>query len=168
MGGFQLKVKTKQGQHVVSNLSEDETIGNLKTKISELTQIPADGLSVLIGFPPKPLDLSENNSKLSARGILNGDTLIVEQKAMPDIVPTTTTAITTSSPSPSPLSSPTAVEAAPSRRNDSQQIEEDILLAQRLEAEEGGSFNSQGILLKQVVPSDNSCLFTSIGNFSCI
>lgn len=139
MGGFQLKVKTKQGQHVVSNLSGDETIGNLKTKISELTQIPADGLNVLIGFPPKPLDLSENNNKLSTTGIVNGDTLIVEQKAMPDVVPTTT------------------------RRDDSQQIEEDILLAQRLEAEEGGNFNSQGILLKQVVPSDNSCLFTSIG-----
>lgn len=139
MGGLQLKVKTKQGQHVVSNLSEDETIGNLKTKISELTQIPADGLSVLIGFPPKPLDLSDNNNKLSTTGIVNGDTLIVEEKTMPDVVPTST------------------------RRDDSQQIEEDILLAQRLEAEEGGSFNSQGILLKQVVPSDNSCLFTSIG-----
>lgn len=135
-----LKVKTKQGQHVISNFSADETIGNFKSKISELTQIPADGLNVLIGFPPKPLDLSINENTLSATGISSGDTLIVEEKPLPDVVATGTKHI------------------------NHQQLEEDILLAQRLAAEEDGTnLNSQGILLKQVVPSDNSCLFTSIG-----
>lgn len=133
-----LKVKTKQGQHVVSNLTDSETIGNLKSTISELTQIPADCLNVLIGFPPRPLDLSANGSSISTSGITSGDTLIVEEKQA-DPVP---------------------------ERNDNQQIEEDILLAQRLAAEEDGTnVNSEGILLKQVVPSDNSCLFTSIGEF---
>lgn len=135
-----LKVKTKQGHHVVSNLSADETIGNLKSKISELTRIPADVLCVLVGFPPKPLDLSANENLLSASGIINGDTLIVEEKSIPDVVP--------------------------QQHRNNLQLEEDILLAQRIanEEENATGLASQGILLKQVVPSDNSCLFTSIGN----
>lgn len=139
MGGFMLKVKTKQGQHVVSNLSADETIGNLKSKISELTRIPADVLCVLVGFPPKPLS-SANENLLSDSGIINGDTLIVEEKSIPDVVP--------------------------QQHRNNLQLEEDILLAQRLanEEEKATGLASQGILLKQVVPSDNSCLFTSIGN----
>lgn len=132
-----LKVKTKGGQHVVSDLTESETIGNLKTKISEITNIPANSLYILIGFPPKPLDLSENECTILTSGITRGDTLIVDEKQVID---------------------------APPVRNDNLQIEEDTLLAQRLAAEEDGtSVNSEGILLKQVVPSDNSCLFTSIG-----
>lgn len=133
-----LKIKTKQGQHVVNTLSPDQTIGNLKTKLAEITQIPADGLNVLIGFPPKPIDLSANDDKLSTTGISSGDTLIVEEKCMPDVVP--------------------------AQHRNNLQLEQDVLLAQRLaEEEEGAAVNSQGILLKQVVPSDNSCLFTSIG-----
>lgn len=139
MGGFVLKVKTKQGHHVVENLSADETIGNLKSKISELTCIPADGLNVLIGFPPKPVDLSANENLLSASGIMNGDTLIVEEKSIPDVVP--------------------------QQHRNNLQLEEDILLAQRLanQEENASCVEPHGILLKQVVPSDNSCLFTSIG-----
>lgn len=137
MGGFTLRVKTKTGQHVVTNLSETETIGNLKLKISELTNIPANALNVLNGFPPKQLDLSSNDSTILSCGITSGDTLIVDEKQG---------------------------SVASAVRNDSLQIEEDTLLAQRLAAEEDGtSGNAKGILLKQVVPSDNSCLFTSIG-----
>lgn len=145
MGGFMLKVKTKQGQHVVSNLTADETIGNFKIKISELTRIPAEGLNVLVGFPPKPLDLSANEILLSDTGIMNGDTLIVEEKSIPDVVP--------------------------QQHRNNLQLEEDILLAQRLanQGEESAScLEPQGILLKQVVPSDNSCLFTSIGELTNI
>lgn len=142
MGGFMLKVKTKQGHHVVDNLSADETIGNLKSKIAELTKIPADGLNVLVGFPPKPLDLSANENLLSSSGIINGDTLIVEEKSIPDVVP--------------------------QQHRNNLQLEEDILLAQRLANQEENAtcVETQGILLKQVVPSDNSCLFTSIGKLS--
>lgn len=138
MGGFMLKVKTKQGQHVVDNLSAEETVGTLKSKISEITHIPPEGLNVLIGFPPKPLDLSANENTLSNTGIINGDTLIVEEKILPDVVAAATC----------------------------RQVEEDNLLAQQLSGDGNdldGHASSNGILLKQVVPSDNSCLFTSIG-----
>ena len=150
MGGFLLKVKTKQGQHIVSTLSENETIANLKSQISELTQIPVDGLSVLIGFPPKPLDLSNNGNSLSATGITNGDTLIVEEKPYNTTVP----------------QEPQAQQQQEQPAVNQHQIDEDSLLAQRLAAEEENPQNCQGILLKQVVPSDNSCLFTSIGELN--
>lgn len=136
-----LKVKTKQGQHVVSDLNPGETIGNLKLKISELTRIPTEGLNVLVGFPPKPLDLTANEILLSDTEIRSGDTLIVEEKSMPDVVP--------------------------QQHRNNLQLEEDILLSNRLanQDDDGNAscLESQGILLKQVVPSDNSCLFTSIG-----
>lgn len=139
MGGFVLKVKTSRGQHLVDILSADETIGTLKSKISEITRIPAEGLNVLIGFPPKLLDLSANENTLATTGIKNGDSLIVEEKPLPDVVAAATC----------------------------RQLEGDNLLAQRLAVEKKDSdapIAADGILLKQVVPSDNSCLFTSIGN----
>lgn len=141
MGGFVLKVKTSRGQHVVDILSADETVGTLKSKISEITRIPVEGLNVLIGFPPKPLDLSDNENSLSTTGIKNGDSLIVEEKPLPDVIAAATC----------------------------RQLEEDNVVVQRLAThgnEPAAHIGAGGILLKQVVPSDNSCLFTSIGNES--
>ena len=43
-------------------------------------QIPADGLNVLIEFPPKSLDLSNNGDCLSTFPETSGDTLVVKQK----------------------------------------------------------------------------------------
>lgn len=136
MAGFSLKLKTKTGQqHIVSNLEQSTTVGMLKQKIFELTKIPAGMLHVVLGFPPfKQIDLSKDDSLISAVGISNGDTLIVEEKQ---------------------LSQQERDQLAAIKR-----LEEDEKLAKELAAQ--GEENS-GILLKRVVPSDNSCLFTSIG-----
>lgn len=148
MSGFVLKIKTKDGQHIVSNLTSSETIGKLKSQIAELTNISADCLNIKNGFPPKPLDLTENDSSISTSGIKNGDTLIVEQGKA----------------SSSNGAAPIVTEVAPVQPKNSLQIEEDTALAQRFAAEDQGTnLHASGILLKQVVPSDNSCLFTSIG-----
>lgn len=136
MAGFSLKLKTKTGQqHIVSNLDQNTTVRNLKDKISELTKIPAEVLHVVLGFPPfKPLDLTREDELLAAIGITNGDTLIVDEKQ---------------------LSEEERRQQAAQKR-----VEEDEKLAKELAAQSEGN---GGILLKQVVPSDNSCLFTSIG-----
>lgn len=140
-----LKVKTKDGQHVVSDLAATETVLKLKQQISQLARIPADNLHILSGFPPKPLNLTSDDESLASAGIKSGDTLIVEAKQGGG-------------------SNTTVIANDVSVPKDSKQIEDDTLLAQRLAAEEDGTnVNSEGILLKQVVPSDNSCLFTSIG-----
>jgi len=132
--GYTLRLKTKEGQQIVNLISTDN-VGTLKEKIAELSQISTNRLNVLGGFPPKALDLSDLTKPLSAIGITNGDTLIVNEKHPDEI----------SSPPPA-----TNTEQA------------DSLLAQRL-ADEEMEITVDGILLKQVVPSDNSCLFTSIG-----
>ncbi|XP_016994903.2 ubiquitin thioesterase Otu1 [Drosophila takahashii] len=158
-GSFSVKLKSKKGQFIVNDLNEHTTLGELKTKIVQATAIQAPQLHVLVGYPPKPLDLSQQQEQreLKTVGINSGETLIVEEKAAP---------------------------AASSAT-----LEDDEALARRLQAEEeaqllqetgegpapssniqlpaaptesgpNGDFN--GILLKKVVPADNSCLFTSI------
>lgn len=136
MAGFSLKLKTKTGQqHIVSNLEQSTTVRTLKGKITELTKIPAEVLHVVLGFPPfKQLDFSNDDDLISAIGISNGDTLIVEEKQ---------------------LSESERNQLAAKKR-----LEEDEKLAAELAAQ---GEDSVGILLKQIVPSDNSCLFTSIG-----
>ncbi|XP_058834048.1 ubiquitin thioesterase OTU1 [Topomyia yanbarensis] len=136
MTGFSLKLKTKTGQqHIVSNLAQSTTVGNLKGTITELTKIPSDVLHVVLGFPPfKQLILSNDDELISKIGISNGDTLIVEARQMS--------------------------EEERNRLATLKRMEEDEALAKELAAQ--GEENS-GILLKQIVPSDNSCLFTSIG-----
>lgn len=133
MPGYTLKVKTKRGQHLLDGLDGDTTVVELKRRLHELTEVPENKIIVLTGFPPKRLDISVEASSLKAVGVVNGDTLIVEE---------------------------TKVDAAAAAVRE--QEEADEKLAQSLAAaEEGDEFN--GILMKKVVPADNSCLFTSIG-----
>lgn len=136
MAGFTLKLKTKSGQqHIVSNLAPGTTVRDLKGKIIELTNIPAEVLHVKLAFPPfKPVDLSKDDELLTAIGIANGDTLIVDEKQLS--------------------------EEERRQQEAQKRMEEDERLAKELAAQ---SNEGSGILLKQVVPSDNSCLFTSIG-----
>lgn len=136
MAGFSLKFKTKTGQqHIVSNLEQNTTVRVLKNRIIELTNLPEDTLQVVLGFPPfKQLDFNKDDDLISAIGISNGDTLIVQEKQ---------------------ISEEERNQLAAKKR-----LEEDENLAKELAAQSEGN---SGILLKQIVPSDNSCLFTSIG-----
>lgn len=59
--GLSLKIKSKDGQHILSELTLDSTIGVLKHKISEITKISEKSLSIKIGeilFNLQPLILS--------------------------------------------------------------------------------------------------------------
>lgn len=132
--GYTLRLKTKEGQQILNLISTDN-VGILKEKIAELSQISANRLSILSGFPPKQLDFSDLTKPIEQIGIKNGDTLIVNEKHADDMT--------------DPPAATNTVDA-------------DSLLAQRL-ADEEMEITVDGILLKQVVPSDNSCLFTSIG-----
>lgn len=80
MAGFVLRVKTKSGQKVVCGLMAHDKVSQLKAKLAELTGIPADALQVLVGFPPKPVDLDAVDATIERVGIISGDTLIVEEK----------------------------------------------------------------------------------------
>ncbi|GAB0098303.1 Ubiquitin thioesterase OTU1 [Sergentomyia squamirostris] len=125
--GFSLKVKTKTGQHILRDVSPSLTLSQLKSQIVEFTNCGnPDCMSLLVGFPPRKLDVGPEES-LTASGIVNGDTLIVEEVTDVQMV----------------------------------ERQEDVLLAEQSAAVAGDEF--AGLLMKQVVPADNSCLFTSIG-----
>ncbi len=128
-----LRVKAKDGQHVLKQLTLQSTIGDLKEQISKLTNIPAMVLKILQGYPPKPMDLSNNDIVLSEVPLRSGDTLIVEEDQSAKI------------------------EQARLQAEIEQKRNENILREVQSQYESGG-----GILTRQVVPANNSCLFTSV------
>lgn len=136
-----LKVKTKTGQHIVKDLTGTDTIETLCSKLALLTGIASDRLSVLLGYPPKHLNLVETSNTLTGSGIKNGETLIVDEKAVGECGGGGGAGVT---------------QAVPRDHSTA-----DALLAAAVSGDK--AFHSEGILLKRVVPSDNSCLFTSIG-----
>lgn len=136
MATLTLKVKTKDAEHIVSDLTAAATIDDLKRKLAAVTNIQQDCLNVLVGFPPKKLNLSDATLTLDASGIRNGVKLIVEETAATLL----------------PIASTPVVAAAVDR------VAADVTGHESIDH----GF-AAGILLKKVVPSDNSCLFTSIG-----
>ncbi|XP_055706834.1 ubiquitin thioesterase OTU1 [Phlebotomus papatasi] len=126
--GFSLKVKTKTGQHILRDVSPSLTLSQLKSQIVEFTKLRPESMHILVGFPPRKLNMSGLEESITASGIVNGDTLIVEE----------------------------VVGEVPSVER-----REDALLAAQSAAVADDEF--AGLLLKKVVPADNSCLFTSIG-----
>lgn len=129
MAGYVLRVKTKSGQKVVNGLLPQDKLGKLRSKLVEITGIPAEALHVLGGFPPSPINLNDETSSLEACGIISGDTLIIEEK--------------------------------PPLCNGKQQSDQDIGRSHIID--ERDFANTPGVLMKKVVPADNSCLFTSVG-----
>lgn len=121
MANLALRIKTKAGLQLINTLTSDSTIKDLKRQLSDVTNIPEDRLYVLNGFPPKPFDISKDETTLSESDLKSGDTLILEEKPKPA----------------------------------SEEVNEG-----RHHVLENCDF--PGILMKHIVPADNSCLFSSI------
>lgn len=132
MTSLTLKLKTKDGQHVIKT-EPDYTLATLKSKIGEVTGLPTVNMLLKVGFPPRLVECVDEGCNLEAAGIKNGDILIVEERPISE-------------------EERNAAEAA-------ERLAQDERLAEEL-----AHMNSEGsgILLKQVVPADNSCLFTSV------
>ncbi|KAL6267236.1 hypothetical protein P5V15_000311 [Pogonomyrmex californicus] len=129
MAGFVLRIKTKSGQKAVHGLAAHDKVSQLKAKLAELTGVPAAALQVLVGFPPKPVDLDATDATIERAGIVSGDTLIVEEKQIVF--------------------------------NRHEQRLDDLGRSHIIDQENFA--NIPGILMRKVVPADNSCLFTSVG-----
>ena len=128
-----LRLKAKDGQHVLNQLTAQSTLEELKKIVSELTNIPAVALKIMTGFPPKPMDVSDDSKTLSNVPLRSGETLIVEEN----------TAL--------------KAELARAAAEAEQKRTENILREVQSQYESGA-----GILTRQVVPANNSCLFTSV------
>lgn len=79
------------------------------------------------------MDLSDNNATLESLCICSGDTLIVEEKQ--------------------------GASSERSKEINAKKLEQETQYAHIAESQ----LNCPGILMRKVVPADNSCLFTSIG-----
>lgn len=119
---LKLRCKTKTGQHILTGLNQDSTVGLLKAKIAEVTKIPKDLVRVRHGYPPNTIDLSKEAASLSSLAFRSGDTLIVEEERVV--------------------------------RNNIQKDIGDVMQDQ--------SIMGRGVLMRKVVPANNSCLFTSV------
>ncbi|XP_068143432.1 ubiquitin thioesterase Otu1 [Drosophila tropicalis] len=172
---FSVKLKSKKGQFIVSDLSEATTLKDLKSRIVEATAIDEQKLHILVGYPPRPLDLKQDKEKLKNLGIKSGETLIVEEKASPANLSTLeddealarrlqaeedaanldqVRQHQVSSTSTGNIAPPSALRTQNASAAVPKSDEEPLAVPSN------GDFN--GILLKKVVPADNSCLFTSI------
>lgn len=78
MAKFAIKVKSKNGQNVITSLMQSSTVIQLKTELESVTKIPANNLHVLFGFPPKPLEFTSNEATLNECGIISGKSRIIE------------------------------------------------------------------------------------------
>ncbi|RUS84876.1 hypothetical protein EGW08_007345 [Elysia chlorotica] len=131
---LRLRMQAKGGPKLLEGLYLASTVGRLKEVISDTANIPKHLIKILMGYPPKVIDISNECAQLSSLPVRSGDTLIVEED---------NTAVD-------------LVEHGAPSRSGSQDDRLDTLLHHQLE--EGAS----GILTRKVVPADNSCLFTSM------
>ncbi|KAH8402888.1 hypothetical protein KR222_009143 [Zaprionus bogoriensis] len=164
-GSFSVKLKSKKGQFIINDLNENTTLAELKTRISQVTQIKESQLYVLVGYPPRPLDLTEQQQRnLHSAGVNSGDTLIVEEKAVPMARSTSTeddealARRLQAEEDAQHLRQVTSSSNADVSNTDNASLS--VSVSAPPEAGPNGDFN--GILLKKVVPADNSCLFTSV------
>ncbi|CAD7004829.1 ubiquitin thioesterase OTU1 [Ceratitis capitata] len=157
-GTFSVKIKSKKGQFIMKDLTAKTTIAELKAKVSQLTEVKEQQLNILAGYPPRALDLSQNENCISTIGVSSGETLIVEEKPAGEATYC--------------LEDDEALARRLQAEEEEEQLRQVVANATSVEGSNGpsapielpsgssGSFD--GILLKKVVPADNSCLFTSI------
>ncbi|XP_014677116.1 PREDICTED: ubiquitin thioesterase OTU1-like [Priapulus caudatus] len=129
-----LRCKSRNGQQMLSGITAATTVAQLKQKLAELSRIQVGALKVLHGYPPIRMDLSISLATVSTLGLSSGDTLIVEEDS-------------------SVLATGEALSS------------EAIAVAKSSTADRKVSAQLQqnaGLLMRKVVPSDNSCLFTSV------
>lgn len=134
-----IKCKTEAGPYTLKDLTADSTVKDLKSSLQKLSQIRPEVMKILCGYPPKPLGNDKDGSKLGEVNISSGDTIIIETLKIPEMA-----AIC-------PIVKPGAIvnPGGPPTISKAQELDE-LMFAQC------------GILMRHVVPSDNSCLFNSV------
>ncbi|GFT49141.1 ubiquitin thioesterase OTU1 [Nephila pilipes] len=136
-----LRCESMLGTFTLTELNFDSTVEDLRVILLKLTAVKRNALKIFVGYPPKLLAIENGNLMLTELNILSGDTIIIEIK----------------------------------KDEPGDALEEAALGAQRndiraaLRAEENyfkdEVMNHPAIMMRYVVPSNSSCLFTSV-NFT--
>lgn len=141
--GFYLKLRTKDNNLEIRNsINADSSFQDLLKSISNAAGIQMSNLKILSGFPRKAL-VFPSSETLEKCGIKCGDTLFVtEEENFNSLAPTAS--------APASLTQTPTTPVLPAPQEPKTHITD-------IQQRNGVS----GILMKKVVPSDNSCLFTS-------
>lgn len=164
-----LRVRTRQGTYKLTNLTGNNSLFDLKKAISDLTNIQYSLIKILKGYPPKVLDAFQTeNVTLSSLYVRDGDLLTVEEGESSNVNQTSSFPLSTSTTTKTtPTATTTNISSIPAATTQtsavaisthSQPIATSI--SQKQYSIEPTS--CEGILLRQIVPANNSCLFTSI------
>lgn len=134
-----LRIRTKNGMFKLQKLTSNCTINDLKKAISDLTGIQYSLIKILKGYPPKFVE-NHSNDTLSSIYLKDGDLLTIEEG-------TSTNSILASQPI--QLSKTSSITSTNS-------------INEPKEMQKLTPNSLDGILLRKVVPANNSCLFTSV------
>lgn len=141
MAELELRLKCRAGTFPMT-VPTSLAVSDLREQASALSQIPVASIKLLLGFPPKPIPRTDGS--VGEAGLKSGDTIIAEAD---------------------PNSGAAAASVAPSRA-----VEAETAAATRPETEvlrhvTGGEITVGDVplILRKIVPADNSCLFTSLG-----
>lgn len=135
---FVLRVQTEDGTFLIKDLNESSSLSLLKEKLSVIRGIPSETIRILIGYPPRAIMDGNDNATLNELGISSGETLRI-QTISDNVLVSDAIASIPANP---------VLDAGGS--GDHSAEFENVLLS------------GAGILMRHVVPSDNSCLFFSI------
>jgi len=149
----------------VRDLSIDIRWGSFRELIAQTTSIPSSHLLLKAGFPPKPLPEVADDALVFPPLLTNGVTITAERSTEPI---SSTTSATPSSTSSSSCATTTASSSSCATTTASSSS-----LPARSEGEvsrEGPPpirteppLNSEGMVIRRVIPDDNSCLFNAVG-----
>nr|CAH7743281.1 unnamed protein product [Callosobruchus chinensis] len=97
-GKHSIKSKNQKWSASGEYLDQPEHDKRTQASVVQYIQYPIGKTPCALGFPPKTLDISQDNLSLGNSGIASGDTLILEEKAPQDIAPLSTIAPTPKTP----------------------------------------------------------------------
>eukprot|EP01064_Diplonema_japonicum_P033203 TRINITY_DN6494_c0_g1_i1.p1 TRINITY_DN6494_c0_g1~~TRINITY_DN6494_c0_g1_i1.p1 ORF type:complete len:347 (+),score=86.72 TRINITY_DN6494_c0_g1_i1:1039-2079(+) len=75
---IRVRIVGPNGQHDMS-IDEGMPVGLFMKEVGTKTEVPSNAVRILMGFPPKPLDLSDRKKTLKMLGVQSGEKLTVQK-----------------------------------------------------------------------------------------
>lgn len=74
---WQVRCRGPAGQTILSGVDQSTTLAELQRLVEGATGVPIRKQEILLGFPPRPVDVSDSSALISSVGISNGDSITV-------------------------------------------------------------------------------------------
>lgn len=130
------KLRTPKGQFSIENISPSITLKDFKRELSKKTGIKSEQLRVKCGYPPKEISEFPGTTPIKSLDISNGDLLIIEENPN--------------------KSSESQENSSQTDTNTKKTLDFSSIPAEQVPNKDGL------IMIRRVVPADNSCLFRSV------